>query len=373
MDNLQLPGRLGNLDLQLEDDPRLDPRLLPLVQQQGMTKRMNGTKMNPSSPPDEITKVISYVDFYANRFHDTTPCHLSGDEDESEREVIIEQLTAQGRDGNEIQLHVFRSSGKDDRNDSIPTIIYMHGGSMVSTRTRNPTHDRWCTSLALAGAVVIAVDFRNAYGPAAYNPFPAGLNDCADAIKYLASHRRELRLAQSFVLTGESSGANLALSTCLKAKRECWLHEISGVFAISPYISNCWHKPRKWLLENGLQSAVENDGFFTETSMCTLTAHYYTPTEEVKSDPLAWPYHASLADLEGLPPHVITVAELDMLRDEAIAYARKLRHAGVEVVCTTNVGAVHAAEMFRRFVPDLHYHVVGSIVDFATRLARYET
>jgi acetyl esterase/lipase len=241
---------------------------------------------------------------------------------------------------------------------------------MVSTRTRIPTHDRWCASIALAGAIVVAVDFRNAYDPAGYNPFPAGLNDCVDAIKYLRLHCGELRLAQSFVLTGESSGANLALSTCLLAKREGWLHEISGVFAISPYISNCWHEPREWLLQNHLQSAVENDGFFTETSMCTLTAHYYSPTEEGKIDSLAWPYHASVAELRGLPPHVITVAKLDMLRDEGIAYARKLRQAGVEVVCTTNVGAVHAAEMFRHFVPDLHYYVVGSIVGFATRLTR---
>ncbi|KAM0704702.1 hypothetical protein Q7P35_007488 [Cladosporium inversicolor] len=368
MDSLQLPGRLGDPDLQLGDDPRLDSRLLPLLEQHGMNKRMNGTKLTPASPPDEIAKVMSYVDFYANRFHDTTPHHLEGDENESERKVLIETLEAYGRDGNEIPLHIFRSVGSDD--ESVPAIIYMHGGAMVSTRTRNPTHDRWCTSLALAGAVVIAIDFRNAYDPAGYNPFPAGLNDCADAVRYLASHRDKLKLAQSFVLTGESSGANLALSTCLKAKREGWLHEVSGVFAISPYISNCWHKPRNWLFHNHLQSAVENDGFFTETSMCTLTAHYYTSTDEGKIDPLAWPYHASVAELESLPPHVITVAELDMLRDEGIAYARKLRKAGVDAVCTTNIGAVHAAEMFRHFVPDLHYHVVGSIVAFATRLIR---
>ena len=197
MDNLQLPGRLGDPDLQLGDDPRLDPNLVPLLQQHGMDKRMNGTKLTPSSPPDEITKVMGYVDFYANKFHDTTPCHLSDDQNESEQKVIVESLKAQGRDGNEIPLYVFRSAGNGDANDILPTIIYMHGGAMVSTRTRNPTHDRWCTSLALAGAVVIAVDFRNAYDPAGYNPFPAGLNDCADAINYLATHRQELRLARN--------------------------------------------------------------------------------------------------------------------------------------------------------------------------------
>lgn len=252
-----------------------------------MNKRMNGTKLVPSSPPDEIAKVMGYVDLYANRFHDTTPCHLSADEDEPEGKVVIETLTAQGRDVIEIPLYVFRSAGNGDAGSILPTIIYMHGGAMVSTRTRNPTHDRWCTSLALAGAVVVAVDFRNAHHSAGYSPFPAGLNDCADAIKYLVAHHQKLRLAQSFVLTGESSGGNLALSTCLRAKREGWLRDIGGVFAISPYISNCWHKPREWLVENHLQSAVENDGFFTETSMCTLTAHYYTPTEEGKVDPLA--------------------------------------------------------------------------------------
>lgn len=75
MTNLQLPGRLGDPDLQLGDDPRLDPRLIPLLQQHGINKRMNGTKLSPSSPPDEIAKVMGYVDLYANRFHDTTPCH----------------------------------------------------------------------------------------------------------------------------------------------------------------------------------------------------------------------------------------------------------------------------------------------------------
>jgi acetyl esterase/lipase len=45
-------------------------------------------------------------------------------------------------------------------------------------------------------------------------------------------------------------------------------------------------------------------------------------------NPLAWPYWASQEELKGLPPHVISVNELDPLFDEGISYYRKLLHAG---------------------------------------------
>jgi acetyl esterase/lipase len=54
----------------------------------------------------------------------------------------------------------------------------------------------------------------------------------------------------------------------------------------------------------------------------------YLPEGESVKNPLAWPYWASQDDLKGLPPHVISVNELDPLHDEGIFYNRKLLHAG---------------------------------------------
>ena len=63
-----------------------------------------------------------------------------------------------------------------------------------------------------------------------------------------------------------------------------------------------------------------------------VSAAVYDPSGEHTTDPLAWPYHASDDDLAGLPPHVISVNEIDPLRDEGSLYHRKLFAAGVSSV-----------------------------------------
>jgi acetyl esterase/lipase len=77
---------------------------------------------------------------------------------------------------------------------------------------------------------------------------------------------------------------------------------------------------------------VENDGHYLNVQMMDLLVAVYDPDGRNAENPLAWPYFATEADVAGLPPHVITVNELDPLRDEGIAYCRLLQRAGVPVV-----------------------------------------
>ena len=125
----------------------------------------------------------------------------------------------------------------------------------------------------------------------------------------------------TLVLQGESGGANLALATALKAKRDGRLDRIDGVYAMVPYISGGygWDTERK-LRE--LPSMVENEGHYLNCAMMDMLVAVYDPTGENAENPLCWPYFATEADVEGMPPHVITVNELDPLRDEGIAYFR---------------------------------------------------
>jgi len=116
-------------------------------------------------------------------------------------------------------------------------------------------------------------------------------------------------------------------------------------------------------------SLVENDGYFIECQMMDLLVSIYDPTGGNTENPLCWPYFATAADLEGLPPHVISVNELDPLRDEGVAYYRKLLRAGVPVVGRMNLGLVHAADsIFRQALPDVYAAPIGDIKRFAASL-----
>ena len=84
--------------------------------------------------------------------------------------------------------------------------------------------------------MVVGVEFRNGAGKLGPHPYPTGLQDCADGLRWVADHRAELGVSH-IVLSGESGGGNLCLSLTHLAKREGWLDVIAGVYAQCPYIA----------------------------------------------------------------------------------------------------------------------------------------
>jgi acetyl esterase/lipase len=139
---------------------------------------------------------------------------------------------------------------------------------------------------------------------------------------------------------------------------------IDGVYAMVPYISGAYagadaDRPRE------LPSLVENDGYFISCARLAVMARVYDPDGAHTTDPLAWPYHASDDDLRGLPPHVISVCEVDPLRDEGLAYHRALHRAGVSTVARTVPGACHAGDLiFHEELPEIYRATVASIHAF---------
>lgn len=348
--------------MDLHGDPRLNPKLLKALEPLGLDRNNPQSELTSKSSIEDITPLMEQFDTAFRALYDTLPNDVPGDE----TEPTVERTTKiiKGPDGNDLTLYVHRRA--DAGEVALPCVVYTHGGGMSILNTANKVHFRWCTSLAVAGVVSIAVDFRNAYTKEGRNPFPIGLNDCAAAVKYIASHKSEFRIG-NIVTQGESGGGNLALAIALKAKQEGWINEIAGVYACAPFISNLWNIPRERALKE-LPSTVENDQFFLGIRSMDAQAAYYTHTEN-RTDPLAWPYHATIEDLKGLPPHHLVMDELDPLRDEGIAYYRKLLAAGVPAVGNINLGVVHATSLiFRQAVPELHNSVVQSIAAFAKRL-----
>jgi acetyl esterase/lipase len=274
--------------------------------------------------------------------------------------VVSTVEVIEGIDGNDITLFVHRP---EDQHGSVPAILHLHGGGMVILEAAGPAYARWREDLAATGMVVVGVEFRNGAGKHGPYPFPAGLHDCASALSWLIDNKTELAVSH-IVVSGESGGGNLSLATALKAKRDGRIGEIAGVYAQCPYISNAYAEP-----DPRLPSLVENDGYFIDVKMMSALARVYDPSGASDRDPLAWPLHATAADLEGLPPHVISVNQLDPLRDEGLAYFRMLLDAGVSATSRTVNGTCHAGDcIFREAMPEAYEATIRDIKGFADSL-----
>lgn len=349
-----LPGRLGTPDLQLKDDPRADPRMLAAMAPFALDVMPPPSPIDSSSPLEAIHEQVTESEA---GFGALFAAFFDGlDELPVERSTEI----IQGVDGNDITLFIHRPAGRDE---PMPGIVHTHGGGMVLGAAADPNYVRWRDDLAAVGLVVVGVEFRNGSGKLGNHPFPAGLDDCASAQQWVHEHRSSLGITK-LVMSGESGGGNLAIATTLKAKRDGRVDQIDGVYAQCPYISNAYDSG-----DPDLVSLVENDGYFLSSQMMGPLAHIYDPSGEHATNPLAWPYHADVSELEGLPPHVISVNELDPLRDEGLAYFRKLLRAGVPTTSRTVNGTCHAGDMlFLKFMPEVYAATVADLRSFAYSL-----
>lgn len=351
----ELPGRLGTPGLDIKDDPRADPRMIVA---------MAGLGMDVAPPPSPVTaantidELLAYCDVAEAGFDalgGVVVANTPPVEGVSSRTEVIT-----GVDGNDIQLYIHRPDGVDG---PLPCIVHTHGGGMAILKASNPNYVRWRDDLAATGMVVVGVEFRNAAGALGPHPFPAGLNDCASAAQWVIANRDDLGVSK-VVMSGESGGGNLSIATALKAKQEGWIGDIAGVYAQCPYISNAYAEPSA-----ELTSLFENDDYFLNVENMGALAKTYDPDGTNATNPLAWPMHADRSDLEGLPPHVISVNQLDPLRDEGLVYFRKLLEAGVSAVSRTVNGTCHAGDcLFLDAMPDVWYATVRDIGGFVDSL-----
>jgi acetyl esterase/lipase len=346
-----LSGRLGNPDMTILDDPRTDPRIVKALAAFGSFDQ----GVEPLGLDATYEQCLDYCDAFEEVGSAAHPLLLANMP--VFESVVASSETIEGVDGNPIKLLIHRPVNIEG---PIPCVVHLHGGGMVIASAEDPSYIRWRGTLADCGMIVIGVEFRNGGGRLGRHPFPAGLNDCASAVLWANENRTSLGIS-NIIVSGESGGGNLSLATALKAKQEGWLDAIDGVYGMCPYISGLYSTPPVQLL-----SLRENDGYMLDCGMMTSLARVYDPSNENGTNPLAWPFHARKSDLEGLPPHAISVNELDPLRDEGLAYYRKLLAAGVDCIGRTVHGTPHGGDMgFPDVIPDVYQETARSIYGFA--------
>jgi acetyl esterase len=209
--------------------------------------------------------------------------------------------------------------------EELPLMVHFHGGGWVQNSI--DTHDRLAREYAAAGEVsVVSVDFS--LSPEA--KFPQALEECAAVVRHVGEHGSEWKVdSRRILLGGDSAGGNLALAVALLL-RDTGGPAIRGIFASYPVCDSRLDTP-------SYQSFGAGGYGLTLEQMRFVWTHYVRD-EIDRLHPLASPLRA---DLSGLPPVLLVLPEMDVLRSEGEALARKLTSAGVTVQTEVIEGVVH--------------------------------
>ncbi|MEO3758560.1 alpha/beta hydrolase [Mycobacterium sp. B14F4] len=348
-------GRLADPDHTLGTDPRSDPRMVKAFESFGLDGRLPAAPLTVDAPLEERIAFATMSEEGMGAIFVALSADLP-----VASSVTTTTTTITGPDGNDITLFVSRP---DDASGALPAVVHLHGGGMAIGSAADAGYIRIREYLAATGVVVVGVEFRNSGGKLGAHPFPAGLNDCAAAIRWAAANRDELGVSH-LIVSGESGGGNLTLTVAHKARREGWLDEIAGFYAQCPYISNRWLEDCE-----DLPSLKENDEYFVSCHQLALLGSIYNPDGSHADDATCWAAVASDDELTGLPPHVISVNELDPLRDEGLQYYRRLVRAGVPAVGRVVAGTCHGGDLLLgAFMPEVFEASIRDVSGFAKSL-----
>jgi acetyl esterase len=206
----------------------------------------------------------------------------------------------------------------------LPVIVYFHGGGWYFSSV--DTHDGVARRLAAeSGLAVLSVDY--ALSPEVR--FPHALEECTAVVRALHDEAAEWGIDPSQIfVAGDSAGGALAFGTALLL-RERRGPQLSGVFAAYPACDADFETPSYREFGNSLPLTADKMRFFWE--------NYVRDAADMRN-PLASPLRA---DVRGLPPVLIQIAELDVLRDEGVAMGDHLRKAGVAVDVEVYSGLSH--------------------------------
>jgi acetyl esterase len=205
-----------------------------------------------------------------------------------------------------------------------PAIVYMHGGGW--TILDLDTHDRLCRSLAAAsGVTVLALD----YPLSPEVRFPVALERIGALVEALGGDDAPSIDRGRLAFAGDSAGGNLAVVMALRL-RDAGKPPPQALGLIYGAFDADFERP-SWIAygDGRLPLSKARMRWFWET---------YIPDPAERRGPLASPLHA---DLAGLPPAFLTIADHDVLYDENLLFAERYRAAGNETVSAVYPGTIH--------------------------------
>ncbi|RYY96753.1 MAG: alpha/beta hydrolase [Comamonadaceae bacterium] len=243
----------------------------------------------------------------------------------------VEDFHVPARDGFAIPARIYAPS-----NGALPVLVYFHGGGF--TVGSIDTHDTLCRVLSRdAGCAVVSVGYRLAPG----HRFPTASNDAWDAVQFVAGPgAAPLRVdGRRIAVGGDSAGGTLAAGSAIMARDVGLPLALQLLFypGFAAYQDSASHRR---FAEGPLLTAA-------------LVRYFFDGYLRSPADREDWRFAPLNADdVDGVAPAWFGLAECDPVVDEGIAYADKLRAAGVPVDLEIYRGVIHEFVKMGRAIPE---------------------
>jgi acetyl esterase/lipase len=210
---------------------------------------------------------------------------------------------------------------------SLPVIVYMHGGGWVLGNAA--THDRLVRELAVGSRAALAfVEYPNS--PEAR--YPVAIEQGYATAQWISREGDSKGLDPSRIaVAGESVGGDMTAALTLMAKER---GDVRFVHA------GMYYPVTDAAMDTASYDEFADGPYLTRNAMEWFWDAYIADPAQ-RSEITASPNHATIEQLQGLPPTLLLVDEADVLRDEGEAYAAKLRLAGVPVTTVRYDGTIH--------------------------------
>jgi acetyl esterase len=240
--------------------------------------------------------------------------------------------------GSVLNLRVYRGANTQ-AGELLPGLVFLHGGGWLIGNL--DSHDRMCRQLAnRARCCVVAVDYRLA----PEHVFPAAVDDCAAAWRWIADHSAELAIIpERLAVGGDSAGGNLAAVLALMG-RDGSLPPAIFQLLIYPVVDLRALSPSYQRVTAGVPLTAATMHYFIR---------HYAPEQ---ADRLDWRASPLLADsLVDSPPALVLTVGNDPLCDEGRAYAQRLEDDGVRVTALHLNDQMHGVLTQGNFVKAGHF------------------